>query len=76
MFENIHGMPAKKAEQLERLVEECRPVLAGPGMSAVQELLTARGLGWVDSIVVTRALAEPDRLSLHQALDLVRTARS
>ncbi|GAA2110785.1 hypothetical protein GCM10009759_52370 [Kitasatospora saccharophila] len=50
MFENVQGIPAEKAERLGRLVEECRPVLAGPGASGP--------------------------ISLHQALDLARAARS
>ena len=76
MFENVQGMPAEKAERLGRLVEECRPVPAGPGMSAVQELLAARGTGTIDAILVTRELTGPDPVSLHRAIDLVQAARS
>lgn len=50
-------MDAERLARISDLVAECRPVHASTGgMDAVQELLSARGVPVMDSILVTRKL--------------------
>ncbi|MFJ1756666.1 hypothetical protein [Kitasatospora sp. NPDC088134] len=75
MFENA-PMPPEHAARLRALVEECRPLLAAAGMTAVQRLLVERGTSVIQAILVTRELTRPDPLPLRDAVDLVTASRA
>lgn len=75
----LSGLDAERAIRLSALTDELRPLLAtGTEMSAIQAMLSARGIGVMDSIIVTRELlgARPGDLGLAKTLVLVTPARN
>lgn len=73
----LTGMEAERRTRLEALVEECRGVLDGEaGMDGAQEVLSARGVGVIDSIIVTRELLGAGEGSLGEAKRIVLSAPS
>ncbi|MFD4976301.1 hypothetical protein [Streptomyces sp. NPDC058424] len=76
MFGHVVGLRPKEAARWTALVEQCRPVLAGEGMEAVQDLLAERGMSIIQSIAITRALLGWQETSLRVAIDIVTTSSS
>ncbi|MFE7546756.1 hypothetical protein [Streptomyces gardneri] len=74
MFDHVVGLRPEEAARWTALVEQCRPVLAGEGMEAVQDLLAERGVSIIRSIAVTRALLGWQETSLRIAIDIVATS--
>lgn len=75
----IHGLDPQRAKRVAELEAECRPLLGQEdGMEAVQHLLAGRGVGVMDSILVTRQLlgAGPSALGKAKATVLGSTART
>ncbi|WP_158706426.1 MULTISPECIES: hypothetical protein [Streptomyces] len=73
----VLGMDAERLARISDLVAECRPVHASAGgMDAVQELLSARGVPVMDSILVTRKLLGDVPHALGEAKWLVLGAPS
>ncbi|MET7368704.1 hypothetical protein ABZS61_23180 [Streptomyces sp. NPDC005566] len=73
------GLDAERAIRLAALTEEFRPLLAtGTEMSAIQSMLSARGVGVMDSIIVTRELlgAGPGDLGRAKTLVLATPPRN
>lgn len=74
----ITGLAPERVAQLSALAAELRPMLAtGTDMPAIQEMLSARGIGVMDSIIVTRELlgAGPEALGLAKTLVLASPVR-
>ncbi|MEV7679879.1 hypothetical protein AB0O64_15165 [Streptomyces sp. NPDC088341] len=74
----LTGLDPERAARLSALAAELRPLLAtGTEMPAIQEMLSARGIGVMDSIIVTRELlgAGPEALGLAKTLVLTSPAR-
>ncbi|MFB6837600.1 hypothetical protein [Streptomyces sp. NPDC056361] len=76
MFDHVVGLRPEEAARWTALVEQCRPVLAGEGMEAVQDLLAERGMSIIQSIAITRALLGWKETSLRIAIDIVTTSSS
>ncbi|MFC9399257.1 hypothetical protein ACFTWS_40060 [Streptomyces sp. NPDC057027] len=76
MFDHVVGLQPEEAARWTALAEQCRPVLAGEGMEAVQDLLTERGMSIIQSIAITRALLGWQETSLRIATDIVTTSSS
>ncbi|MFE1904226.1 hypothetical protein ACFW96_11185 [Streptomyces gardneri] len=74
MFDHVAGLRPEEAARWTALVEHCRPVLAGEGMEAVQDLLAERGMSVIQSIAITRALLGWQETSLRVAIDIVATS--
>ena len=66
-----------RVERNTALVAECRPLLdGGAGMDAVQRLLKDRGVGVMDSIIVTRELLGAGPSALGKAKEIVLSSPS
>ncbi|ALO05882.1 hypothetical protein AQF52_0282 [Streptomyces venezuelae] len=74
MFDHVAGLRPEEAARWTALVEQCRPVLAGEGMEAVQDLLAERGMSVIQSIAITRAVLGWQETSLRIAIDIVATS--
>ncbi|RFC78250.1 hypothetical protein [Streptomyces sp. AcE210] len=74
MFDHVVGLRPEEAARWTALVEQCRPVLAGEGMEAVQDLLAERGMSIIQSIAITRALLGWQETSLRIATNIVATS--
>ncbi|MFF8381316.1 hypothetical protein ACF07V_34965 [Streptomyces sp. NPDC015661] len=74
MFNHVGGLRPEDAARWTALVEQCRPVLAGEGMEAVQDLLAERGMSMLQSIAITRALLGWQETSLRIAIDIVASS--
>lgn len=75
----LSGLDPERALRLSALTDELRPLLAtGTEMSAIQSMLSTRGIGVMDSIVVTRELlgAGAGDLGLAKTLVLATPARN
>jgi hypothetical protein len=71
----INGLDPDRVSRLEALATDCRLLLRGKGnMASVQELLSGRGVGVMDSIIVTVDLLEPGPDRLRQAKQIVLSA--
>ncbi|MEV0039600.1 hypothetical protein [Streptomyces sp. NPDC050804] len=69
------GLSPERAERVSALTAELRPTLAeGIDMPAIQELLSACGIGVMDSILITRQLLGAGPEALAQAKTLVLTS--
>lgn len=66
------ALDPERAARVSALVAEFRPLLAaGTGMPAVQHELSARGVGVMDAVIVTRELLGAGPEALGQAKSLV-----
>ncbi|MFJ9519647.1 hypothetical protein ACIRPK_15465 [Kitasatospora sp. NPDC101801] len=74
MFENVAGLEPELAARWTALVEQCRPVLAGEGMEAVQALLVEREVSTVQAVAITKALLGWTDTPLLVARELVETS--
>ncbi|MEV7571275.1 hypothetical protein [Streptomyces tanashiensis] len=74
MFDHVVGLRPEEAARWTALVEQCRPVLSGEGMEAVQDLLAERGMSIIQSIALTRALLGWQETSLRIAIDIVASS--
>ncbi|SEO57968.1 hypothetical protein [Actinacidiphila rubida] len=71
------GLAPDGASRLSALADECGALLEGEsGMDDVQQLLSARGIGPMDAIIVTRALLGAGEGSLREAKEIVFSASS
>ncbi|MFD5745905.1 hypothetical protein [Streptomyces sp. NPDC127033] len=74
----LTGLDPERAARLAALTAELLPLLAtGTEMAAIQEILSARGIGVMDSVIVTREMlgAGPEALGLAKTLVLTSPAR-
>ncbi|MFD7978344.1 hypothetical protein [Streptomyces sp. NPDC059071] len=76
MFDHVAGLRPEEAARWTALVEQCRPVLAGEGMEAVQALLAERGMSVIRSIAITRALLGREETPLAVAAHIVTMSAS
>ncbi|MFC4034451.1 hypothetical protein ACFO3J_23655 [Streptomyces polygonati] len=68
------GLDPERVARLSVLVAELRPMLErGTDMPVIQQMLSARGIGVMDSIIVTRELLGAGPEALGQAKTLVLT---
>ncbi|WP_411108630.1 hypothetical protein [Streptomyces sp. c-19] len=74
MFDHFVGLRPQEAARWSALVEQCRPVLAGEWMEAVQDPLAERGMSIIQSIAITRALLGWQETYLRIATDIVTTS--
>lgn len=70
MFEDM-GLSPETAAGWTALTVECRPLLEGEGMDAVQALLASRGTSAIQAVVITRELLGRERTPLRTAIEIV-----
>ncbi|MFJ2954821.1 hypothetical protein [Streptomyces sp. NPDC087270] len=71
----LKGLAPERVARLSVLVAELRSMLAtGMDMPVIQQILSARGVGVMDSIIVTRELLGAGSEALGQAKTLVLTS--
>ncbi|MFF5808343.1 hypothetical protein [Streptomyces sp. NPDC012746] len=73
---SLQGFDPDRVARITPLIAECRPLLSAADMDAVQELLSARGVGVMDSIVVTRELLGAGPTALGDAKGIVLSSPS
>jgi hypothetical protein len=76
MFDDIIGLRPEDKARWTALVEQCRPVLAGEGMEAVQALLAGQGVSIIQAIAITRELLGRDETPLRTATDVVTASKA
>jgi uridine kinase len=75
MFDHVQGLTPQRAALLAGLVQQCSALLErGAGKDAVQRLLHQRGIGVIDSILVTRQLLGGGPGTLSEAKKSVLTS--
>lgn len=71
----LTGLDPERAARLTALTTELRPLLTtGTEITSIQEMLSARGISVMDSILVTRELLGAGPEALGQAKTLVLTS--
>ncbi|MFF1840072.1 hypothetical protein ACFVXE_38980 [Streptomyces sp. NPDC058231] len=70
------GIDPDRVARVTALIAECGPLLSTVDMDAVQELLSARAVGVMDSIIVTRELLGAGPTALGEAKDIVLSSPS
>lgn len=73
---SIPGLDPDRASRLDALVAECGPLSSIAGMEAVQELLSSRAVGVMDSIIITRELLGAGPTALRDAKAIVLSSPS
>ena len=68
---SLQGLDPDRVAGITPLIAECRPLLSAADMDAVQELLSARGVGVMDSIIITRELLGAGPTALGDAKGIV-----